>query len=102
MFTIGVAPDGELHMNRQVAAVRRVWADGVTQVVEEIADINPGAKTDRPQPREKRIEISRHGADGQFDVTDTRTVQMQNSRHNPATLRRAFRRSLPEIVGRHR
>jgi len=68
MFTIGVAPDGELHMNRQVASVQRVLADGRTQVVQETAEINPGAKTDRPQPKEERVEISRHGADGQFDV----------------------------------
>ena len=76
MFTIGVAPDGQLHMNRQVAAVRRV-ADGVIEIVQETAEINPGAKTDRPRTIEKKTEISRRGAAGQFETSTV--VEAPNS-----------------------
>ena len=69
MFPLGVAPDGELHLTRQVATVRQVLADGETQVVQEIAE-TPGANTDRLQPRRKIIEIS-SGSGGQFE---TRTI----------------------------
>jgi hypothetical protein len=70
MFPLGVAPDGELHLIRQVATVRQVLADGETQVVQQIAE-TPAANTDRPQPRQKTIEISRRGTGGQFE---TRTI----------------------------
>jgi hypothetical protein len=70
IFPLGVAPDGELHLNRQVATVRQVLADGETQVVQEIAE-TPAANTDRPQPRQKIIEISRRGSGGEFE---TRTI----------------------------
>lgn len=47
--------------------MRRV-ADGVIEIVQETADINPGARTDRPRVIEKKIEISRRGAGGQFET----------------------------------
>lgn len=67
IFPLGVAPDGEMHLNREVATVRQVLADGDTQVVQEIAEA-PAANTDRPQPRQKIIEISRRGSGGQFET----------------------------------
>jgi hypothetical protein len=66
MFPLGVAPDGELRLNRNVATVRQVLADH-TQVVQEITEI-PAANTDRPQPRQKIIEISRRSSGGQFET----------------------------------
>ena len=77
MFTIGVAHDGELHMNRQVSTVRQVMADGSTQIVQGVAEINPGAKSDRPRSIEKKTEISRRGAAGQFETSTV--VEAPNS-----------------------
>ncbi len=77
LFTIGVAPDGELHLNRQVSIVSQVMADGSTHVIQHTADINPGAKTDRPRFIETRTEVSRRGTAGVFETITI--VQAPNS-----------------------
>ncbi len=71
MFRAGVAPDRQLHMYRQVTTSREVMPNGDTQAVQDTADINPGVRTDVPQPRAKVIEITHSGADGRFE---TRTI----------------------------
>jgi hypothetical protein len=71
MFSPGIAPDRELHMSRRVSSVRQVTADGASELIEETADINPGAKTDPPRLKTKMIEITGTGPDGQFEIQTT-------------------------------
>ena len=58
-------------MSRRVSSVRQVTADGASELIEETADINPGAKTDPPRLRTKMIEITGTGPDGQFEIQTT-------------------------------
>jgi hypothetical protein len=67
-FTPGLAEDGQLHLNQQVATVRNIMPDGSWRVFRETSEINPGARTDAPQPRAKVIEISRRDSGDQFET----------------------------------
>ncbi len=75
-FLLGVAPDGQLHLDRQVVTVQQTAVNGDRQVLQQTAAINPGAKTDPPHPTEVIIEISR-GANGDFETQ--KIVEVPNS-----------------------
>ncbi len=63
----GLAPDGRLHLDRQLSTLRTVMPDGSTRFTQQLEQINPSAVSYGMQPAENIIEISSPGPSGEFE-----------------------------------